>query len=188
MDIIDPPVSAFSRCLRDLLNFTKFRALLICSAVLFGPLAAAAWAASISTKKTVSVRVVQSYRIRTYPEHAVGYGSPASLRSAWTLIRTGSTVACGSESDGADLMAITTESSEADKPIIKVRSFGATEARARIPEKIIDGTTRAIEKIIHWGLFPVDARLTFSTLGHDRSVEPALAESGDRTVKLIIDF
>ena len=86
------------------------------------------------------------------------------------------------------MMAVTTESSKADKPIIKVFSSGAPEDRAHVPEKMIDKTTDPVAKIIRWGLFPVDAQLIFSIPEHDRAGESALSEDDDRTVKLIIDF
>jgi hypothetical protein len=187
MAMIRLPDSGFSSFSNDRQGLCMFLTHLVCGVVLLGQLSAAR-AESVSAKLSVSVRVGRSCHIHTDPKNFGRYDTPASLHPARVVTRAGVTIDCGSDSDRAGMMAVTTESRNADKPIINVFSNSALGDQKYLLERMIRKTTEPDSRIIYWGLFPVDAQLIFSIPEHDRAGESALSEGEERTVKLVIDF
>lgn len=145
-------------------------------------------AASVSGQLRVSARVVSTCRILTHPvlppTHD-GFRSPAVAR-----LQTGALVTsnCSTHPGSVTLMAVMTESSYANEPVVEVIAQDAPGSGGKHSEPIVHGRRHADTKLVRWGIVPVNARLMVSIPNHDRTGGPLPSENDDSIVKLIIDY
>ena len=165
----------------------KFLINLVCAIVLLTDLPTTE-AASASARLSVTARVTRGCRILTNPMDFIRSNSRASQGMTGLAPSTMVKINCDMDSDDTGTMAITTETNKAGKPIIEVFSGGTLRKQLNKPDRIIHGSTHSDSKIIHWGLFPIDAHLVISIPDQDRTGVSTLTDPGEQTLRVVIDF